>query len=105
MDTNLSDIEAPENLRINEILYDQAYLSGRKIYFLTWDEYEHEQLAGFNMYYRPKDRFWFTKLNDVLLPDIHYEPDLVVGTEYSFCVTAVLKTGEESGYSNIVSEY
>jgi hypothetical protein len=104
MDTNLSTLEPPSNLRITNVINDRSFLDCQKTIELEWDSYLNDQLHGFNIYGSPNPKGTFVKLCGPLTGNTCKIDHLNCTKDYVFRITAVLYSGEESMFSNMTDE-
>jgi fibronectin type 3 domain-containing protein len=105
MVTDISTLAPPTNLQITGVMKDQAFLSGQKIIDLAWDPYSNPQLQGYNVYRSTSANTPFARSNDNLVTGATFTDEGLDASEtYAYHVTAVLTTGEESPFSNLVTE-
>jgi len=105
MNTDLSSLTPPSNLRITRIIMDQAYLSGNKIIELKWDPYEHPRLAGYNLYRRATSSGILKQIYGISADETSFRDiDCLPYETYVYALTVFTQDGESSGFSNIVAE-
>ena len=104
MDTNLSTLEPPTNLRITNTIHDRSFLNCEKICELAWDPYLNNELQGFNIYCSSHSKGTFSKLCGPVSGNTCRVGGLDCRKNYLFHITAVLSSGEESTFSNLTRE-
>jgi hypothetical protein len=85
----------PENLN-GEAVGDTVHI--------TWSANPEPDIAGYNIYRSTSSGYPYSKLNSTLLEDTSYvDTDVTGGNIYYYVVTAIIRAGSESRYSNEVA--